>query len=90
MASTPRAGFSRWLRATSEKYLMQAAVATLAERYRGRVPPPPRGVTWLWVRIYAPVYHWLPLPLRTAVIARLPGSHRQKWTYRSRPRGPAV
>jgi hypothetical protein len=83
-------GFPRWLRATSEHYLKLAAQAEIARRHGGRVPPPPRGAELFWLKVYAPVYHRLPASLRTAVIARLPGSHRQTWTYPDRPSGPAV
>ena len=88
--ATARRGFSRWLRARSEQSLKQAACAQIAARYGGRVPPAPRGADRFWVSVYAPTFHRLPRGLRTAVIARMPGSHRQKWTYPSRPAGPAV
>jgi hypothetical protein len=84
-------GFARWLRSTSETWLKRAAQAELARRYGGRLPPPPHGGTALfWLKVYAPLYHRLPAGLRSAVIARLPGSHRQAWTYPDRPSGPAV
>ena len=83
-------GFARWLRSTSELHLKQAAQAELARRYGGRIPPPPRGAAVFWLKIFAPTYHRLPAVLRSAIIARLPGSHRQAWTYPDRPSGPAV
>jgi len=86
----PTTGFARWLRATSELHLKQAANAQIAARYGGRVPPPPRGKDRFWLQVYAPLYHRLPIGLRSAVIARMPGSHREKWTYPNRPAGPAV
>ncbi len=89
-AAAPRPGFSRWLRSTSERYLKQAAFEQVAARYGGRTPPKPRGMEVFWVRVYAPAFHRLPPGLRDAVIRRLPGSHRQKWTYPARPQGPAV
>ncbi len=82
--------FSRWLRATSERYLMIAAQHELAVKYG--VPPPrrPRGADVFWLRVYVPAYRALPWRLRSAVMRRMPGSHRMTWTTRDRPRGPAV
>jgi len=56
------------------------------------VTPPrrPRGAEVFWLRIYVPAYRALPWPVRSAVMRRLPGSHRQKWTREEKPRGPAI
>jgi hypothetical protein len=82
--------FSRWLRATSERYLMIAAQRELAVKYG--VPPPrrPRGADVLWLRVYVPVYRAVPWRVRSAIMRRMPGSHRMTWTTGDRPRGPAV
>jgi hypothetical protein len=82
--------FARWLRATSERYLMVAAQQEMAARYR--IPPPRRpggaaGVFWL--RVYVPAYRALPWAARSALMRRMPGSHRMTWTKTQRPRGPA-
>jgi hypothetical protein len=82
--------FSRWLRATSERYLMIAAQQKVAAKYG--VPPPraPRGAGLFWLRVYVPAYHALPWRLRSAIMRRMPGSHRMKWTAGQRPAGPAA
>jgi hypothetical protein len=82
--------FSRWLRATSEHYLMVAAQEKVAAKYRVTPPRRPHGAEVFWRRIYVPAYRALPWPVRSAVMRRLPGSHRQKWTKGERPRGPAI
>ena len=80
--------FSRWLRATSERYLMIAAQQDIAAKYG--VPPPrrPRGADVFWLRVYVPAYRAVPWSLRSAIMRRMPGSHRMTWTTRDRPRGP--
>jgi len=82
--------FSRWLRATSEHYLMVAAQERVAAKYHVTPPRPPRGAQVFWLRIYVPAYRALPWRVRSAVMRRLPGSHRQTWTKGEKPRGPAV
>jgi hypothetical protein len=82
--------FSRWLRATSEHYLMVAAQEKVAAKYQVTPPRRPRGAEVFWLRIYVPAYRALPWPVRSAVMRRLPGSHRQKWTKGEKPRGPAI
>jgi hypothetical protein len=83
-------GFSRWLRATSERYLMIAAQQDIAAKYG--VPPPrrPRGAEVFWLRVYVPAYRAVPWPLRSAIMRRMPGSHRMTWTASHRPRNPAT
>jgi len=80
--------FARWLRATSERYLMIAAQQRLAVKYG--IPPPrrPRGIDVFWLRVYVPAYRAVPWPLRSAIMRRMPGSHRMAWTTRDRPRTP--
>ena len=82
--------FSRWLRATSERYLMIAAQQDIAAKYG--VPPPrrPRGAELFWLRVYVPAYRAVPWPLRSAIMRRMPGSHRMTWTASHRPRGHAT
>jgi hypothetical protein len=83
-------GFSRWLRATSERYLMIAAQQDIAAKYG--VPPPrrPRGAEIFWLRVYVPAYRAVPWRLRSAIMRRMPGSHRMTWTASNRPRGHAT
>jgi hypothetical protein len=82
--------FSRWLRATSERYLMIAAQQDIAAKYG--VPPPrrPRGAEIFWLRVYVPAYRAVPWRLRSAIMRRMPGSHRMTWTASHRPRGHAT
>jgi hypothetical protein len=82
--------FSRWLRATSERYLMIAAQRQLAAKYG--LPPPrrPRGADVFWLRLYVPAYRAVPWRVRSAIMRRMPGSHRMTWRTGIRPRGPAT
>ncbi len=80
--------FARWLRATSERYLMIAAQHRLAAKYGIPPPPRPRGADVFWLRVYVPAYRAVPWPLRSAIMRRMPGSHRMAWTTRDRPRTP--
>jgi hypothetical protein len=82
--------FSRWLRATSEHYLMVAAQEKLAAKYQVTPPPPPRGAEVFWRRVYVPLYRAVPWRARSAIMRRMPGSHRMTWTRGERPRGPAI
>jgi hypothetical protein len=80
--------FARWLRATSERYLMIAAQQRLAAKYGIPPPPRPRGAGVFWLRVYVPAYRAVPWRLRSAIMRRMPGSHRMAWTARDRPRTP--
>jgi hypothetical protein len=82
--------FPRWLRAESERSLMVAAERRMAERHGIPPPPEPRGLDVFWQRVYVPVYHRLPLPLRTVVMKAMPGSHRRTWHRPEEAQGPAV
>jgi len=82
--------FSRWLRATSERYLMIAAQEKVAAKYGVPPPRPPRGAAVFWLRVYAPAYRALPWSLRSAIMRRMPGSHRMTWTAGEPPLGPAA
>ena len=83
-------GFSRWLRATSERYLMIAAQRDIAAKYGVSPPRRPRGAEIFWLRVYVPAYRAVPWRLRSAIMRRLPGSHRMTWTASHRPRRPAT
>ena len=55
--------FARWLRATSEHYLMVAAQQKMAAKYQvyGVTPPRrPRGAEIFWLRLYVPAYRAVP------------------------------
>jgi hypothetical protein len=83
-------GFSRWLRATSERYLMIAAQHDIAAKYGTPPPRRPRGAEVFWLRVYVPAYRAVPWRLRSAIMRRMPGSHRMAWTASRSPRGPAT
>ena len=85
-----RMSFPRWVRATSEEQLLIAAQRHVAQRYGVPVPPPPRGVGAFWQRVYAPLFHKLPYPLRARVANLMPGSHRRTWHRPQQVQGPAV
>jgi hypothetical protein len=82
--------FSRWLRATSERHLMIAAQRQLAAKYGLPGPRPPRGADVFWLRVYVPAYRAVPWRVRSAIMRRMPGSHRMTWTTGIRPRDPAT
>lgn len=83
-------GLTRLVRSVSERQLMAAAQREIAQRYGVPLPPRPRGVDLFWQRVYVPTYHALPWALRTKVMARMPGSHRETWHRPPQARGPAV
>jgi len=85
-----RMSFPRWVRAVSEEQLLIAAQRQVARRYGVPAPPPPRGVGAFWQRVYAPLFHKLPYPLRARVAHLLPGSHRRTWHRPQQVQGPAV
>jgi hypothetical protein len=82
--------FTRWVRRVSEEQLLTAAQRVVAQRYGVAPPPRPARLDIFWQKVYAPIYHRLPWKLRTRVMMRMPGSHRQTWTRRTPPAGPAV
>ena len=85
----PRLSFARWLRATSEHYLMVAAQQKMAAKYRvDSAAARPRGAEVFWLRVYVPAYQAVPWPVRSAIMRRMPGSHRMTWTKTQHPRGP--
>lgn len=70
---------------------MIASAAKVAERLGARGPGRPHGpVEFFWLKIFAPLYHLLPEPLRRKVIGALPGSHKKSWPKSTPPLGPAV
>jgi hypothetical protein len=87
-----RASLARWLRANSERYLLERAQADMARRH-GR--PAPAGEPGLapapWWHLFVPVYRRLPWGLRRSLIQAMPGSHRRAWRTQSpRPRTPGI
>lgn len=80
---------ARWVRSVSERQLLAHAQAVVGRRY-GVATPPPTGLDALWQKVYAPIYHRLPWPLRARVMRLMPGSHRRRWTPRPPSGGPAV
>jgi hypothetical protein len=82
--------FARWLRATSEHYLMVAAQQEMASKHQIEPPRRPRGAEVFWLRVYVPAYRAVPWAVRSALMRRMPGSHRMKWTKTQHPRGPAT
>jgi hypothetical protein len=84
-------GFSGWLRANAEHYLLVDAHRRLAARDGSGAPRPPKGVKELfWLKIFAPLYTLLPWPLRHRIMRAMPGSHRKTWAPPPAPGGPAV
>jgi hypothetical protein len=80
----------RWVRRTSEHYLMVDAMDKIGRKFDSSVPNPPRGIEIFWRRCYVPMFHLLPTGLRNALIARMPGSHRKAWQPPPKLKGPAV
>lgn len=83
-------GFARRLRLISERQLMIAAEAKVARKYGATPPLPPTGFGLFWQKLYVPAYHFLPLRLRSKVIALMPGSHRRTWHTPDQVKGPAI
>lgn len=82
--------FTAWVRRTSEHYLMIDAQDKVSRKLGSTRPLAPHGAAIFWRRIYVPIFHRLPLSWRNAIIARMPGSHRKKWTKQPPSKGPAV
>jgi hypothetical protein len=85
-------GFNAWLRTNAEHYLLVASQKKVAARHRRPVPLPKEGLKGqFFLHVFVPVYRLLPWRFRSAVLQRLPGSHRQTWHPRERkPLGPAI
>ena len=83
---------SSWVRSNSEHWLLVDAQSRMAAKYGRAVPAGPKGAKEIfWLRVFAPAYRRLPWKVRSAVIQRMPGSHRQNWSSSSTPpRHPAV
>ena len=73
--------FSWWLRTNSQKYLLEAVQAELAQRYLGRPPPvgPRNPHVIFWKYLFVPLYRRLPWGIKHFVILAMPGSHRRHW-----------
>ena len=69
---------------------MVAAQQKMAAKYQVPPQPRPHGSEWFWLRVYVPLYHVVPWRARSAIMRRMPGSHRMTWTEAQRPRGPAI
>jgi hypothetical protein len=83
-------GLTRWVRERSEHYLMIDAQNKVASRLGTTRPLPPRGAEIFWRRVYVPIFHRLPLKLRSSIIARMPGSHQKAWKPQPPSQGPAI
>jgi hypothetical protein len=82
--------FFRWLRSSSEHYLMMAAQEQIARQHGTNRPRPPHGLHELfWLRVFAPAYRALPWQLRHKIMLAMPGSHRRQWAPPPTPHGPA-
>ena len=82
--------FTRMVRVVSERALMVAAEREMALRNGIPPPPPPKRMDLFWQKVYVPIYHRIPWPLRAKIMRRMPGSHRETWHRPRRARGPAV
>jgi len=77
--------FAEWLRANSQRYLLEAAEQEMALRYLGSAPPPTGGgpQALFWRRVFVPAYRLVPWSIRRSLMQLMPGSHRRHWSYRS-------
>lgn len=73
--------FPRWLRTNSQKYLLEAVQAELAQQYLGRPPPvgPRNPQVIFWKYLFVPIYRRLPWSIKHFIILAMPGSHRRHW-----------
>jgi len=73
--------FFVWVRTNSQKYLLEAQQAELAQRYLGRPPTvgPRNPHVLFWKYLFVPVYRRLPWKFKHVVIRAMPGSHRRSW-----------
>ncbi len=76
--------FGSWLRKNAEKYLMEAAQDSVAERYPEYCAKPYREgglVPFLWMNIFVPVYLAIPWRVRRKIIlfTSYPGGKRPGW-----------
>jgi hypothetical protein len=69
---------------------MIAAQHQLASKYQIAPPRRPRGADVFWLRVYVPAYRAVPWAARSALIRRMPGSHRMRWTKTQHPQGPGT
>lgn len=81
--------FTRWVRTVSQQELLTAAQTRMAVR-SGLPIRKPKGKEVFWQKVYAPVFHRLPAPLRDKVIEVMPGSHRRTWHHPAQASGPAA
>lgn len=73
--------FFWWVRTNSQKYLLEAVQADLAQRYLGRPPPVGRPTLQraFWKYVFVPLYRRLPWNVKHVVIRSMPGSHHRNW-----------
>jgi hypothetical protein len=81
--------FTRWVRSASQQELLTAAQTRMATR-AGLATRKPKGKEVFWQKVYAPVFHRLPTPMRDKVIEIMPGSHRRTWHRPAQASGPAA
>jgi len=83
-------GLTRWVRNTSEYYLMIDAQEKVAKKLGTTPPNPPKGAAVFWRRVYVPIFHRMPLKMRNAIIGLMPGSHQKEWRSQPPLKGPAI
>jgi hypothetical protein len=71
--------FFYWVRTNSQKYLLEAVQADLAQQYLGRPPTVgPRNLQVIfWKYLFVPLYRRLPWKVKHFIILAMPGSHRR-------------
>ena len=85
--------FPAWLRKNAEHYLLVAAQQRVARKYSYDAPTPPRRLKdrFFLHRLRPRLPRRCPGGCASAVLQRMPGSHRRTWEPRERkPLGPAV
>ncbi|MGH3178226.1 MAG: hypothetical protein ACRDPF_30680 [Streptosporangiaceae bacterium] len=73
--------FFWWVRSNSQKYLLEAVQADLADQYLHRRGPVGRMTPQVifWKYLFVPLYRRLPWEVKHKIILSMPGSHRQQW-----------
>ena len=77
-----------WLRTNSQKYLLRDSQARIASKY-GIAPPDTHGSIF-WTKVFVPIYRVLPWAVCSRAMALMPGSHRQRWSKSTSPKGAAI
>jgi len=83
--------FAEWLRANSQRYLLEAAERELAQKYLGTAPPVIEGglEALFWRKVFVPAYRMVPWSVRHSIMQLMPGSHRRHWSYKAELNGRA-